>query len=122
MEHHRSPLSGKLNSGADDGFWEVDDHEGSNESVSVQPPASYQRAYGDEPIRVGIVEARMMLFLASRPYRAFTPRQIAEAATSESRPVEEGAVDGHIAILRDQLGILHDLVQSVPHIGYRYKP
>jgi DNA-binding response OmpR family regulator len=114
--------TGKLVSGAVDVFWEVDDHEESSESVVIRPPASYRRAYSDEPIRVGIVEARILLLLASRPYYAFTPRQIAEAATSDRRPVAEEAVEGHIASLRDQIGVLHDFVQTVPHIGYRYKP
>jgi hypothetical protein len=41
--------------------------------------------------------------------------------TVDSRPIEEAAVDDYVATLRDQLGILHDFVQSVPHVGYRYK-
>lgn len=121
MQHDRAPDTGELIPGVVDDFWEEDDQERRSESVLVRPPASYRQAYGDEPIRVGIVEFRIMLFLASRPYHAFTPRQIADAVTADSRSVAEGAVDGHVATLRDQLGVLHDFVQSVPHVGYRYK-
>jgi DNA-binding response OmpR family regulator len=89
--------------------------------VELRPPASYRHALGEEPIRVGIVEFRIMLFLASWPYHAFTPHQIAAAASTARRPVAEAAVDDHIAALRDQLGVLHDFVQTVPHVGYRFK-
>lgn len=121
MQHDRAPDAGELIPGVVDDCWQEDDQERRSESVLVRPPASYRQAYGDEPIRVGIVEFRIMLFLASRPYHAFTPRQIADAVTADSRPVAEGAVDGHVATLRDQLGVLHDFVQCVPHVGYRYK-
>jgi DNA-binding response OmpR family regulator len=122
MQRDPAADSGKSIPGAVDDFWEEDDQEPRSESVLVRPPASYRQAFGNEPIRVGIVEFRIMLFLARRPYHAFTPRQIADAVTADGRPVAEGAVDGHIATLRDQLGVLHDFVQSVPYIGYRYKP
>ena len=106
--------------------WEVENDGGrsqseQSESVFVRPPSSYRNAYGDKPIRLGIVEFRILLFLASRPYHAFTPRQIADAATTETVAITKDAVDGHIAALRDQLGVLHDVVQIVPHVGYRYK-
>jgi len=65
---------------------------------------SYRKAFGGEPIRVGIVEFRIMLLLASKPYHAFTRRQIADAVSEETHPVTEEAVDGHVATLRDQLG------------------
>jgi DNA-binding winged helix-turn-helix (wHTH) protein len=35
--------------------------------------------------------------------------------------VTEETVDEHIDALRDQLGVLHDYVQTVPYIGYRFK-
>lgn len=104
-----------------DDFWQVEEHQQRAESVLIRPPRSYRQAFGDEPIRVGLVEFRIMLFLASRPYHAFTRRQIAEAVTAAGRPIAEDAVDDYVATLRDQLGILHDFVQTVPHVGYRYK-
>ena len=121
MPGEGAPERSELIAGGIDDFWEVEEHQRRSESVLIRPPASYRQAFGDEPIRVGIVEFRIMLFLASRPYYAFTRRQIADAVTAAGRPVEEEEVDDHVATLRDQLGILHDFVQTVPHVGYRYK-
>ena len=84
-------------------------------------PTSYRLAIGQEPIQLGIVEFRILLFLASRPYHAFTRRCIADAVSSERDPVMEDTVDRHVASLLDQLGVFHDYVQSVPYIGYRFK-
>ncbi len=36
-------------------------------------------------------------------------------------PVTEETLDEHITALRDQLGVFYDYVQTVPHIGYRFK-
>jgi DNA-binding response OmpR family regulator len=84
-------------------------------------PRSYHVALGREPIQLGIVEFRILLFLASRPYHAFTRRCIADAVNSKRDPVTEDTVDRHVAFLLDQLGVFHDYVQSVPYIGYRFK-
>ncbi len=62
-----------------------------------------------------------MLFLSRWPYHAFTQRQIAEAVSAEGQIVAEETIDEHIATLRERLGVLHDFVQSVPHVGYRFK-
>jgi hypothetical protein len=82
---------------------------------------SYRLALGKEPIQLGLVESRILLYLASRPYRPFTRRSIANAISSKDDPVAEDAVDGHIAALVDQLGAFHDYVQAVPYVGYRFK-
>jgi DNA-binding response OmpR family regulator len=83
--------------------------------------SSYRLALGREPIQLGLVEFRILLFLASRPYHAFTRRAIAEAVTSADNPVMEESVDRHVASLLDQLGAFHDYVHAVPYIGYRFK-
>ena len=87
----------------------------------VERPTSYRLALGQEAIQLGIVEFRILLFLAHRPYHAFTRRSIAEAVSSERNPVAEDTVDQHVASLLNQLGVFHDYVQSVPYIGYRFK-
>ena len=91
------------------------------DAVMIRPPARFREAFGDEPIRVGIVEFRIMLLLASRPYYAFTRRQISDAVRTKSHPLAEESVDAYIASLRNQLGFFHDFVQSVPYVGYRFK-
>jgi hypothetical protein len=82
---------------------------------------SYRLALGKEPIQLGLVESRILIYLASRPYHSFTRRSIANAVSSKNDPVNEDAVDCHIAALVDQLGVFHDYVQSVPYVGYRFK-
>ena len=106
---------------ADDHFWELTDDDRDREFVSVRPPTSYRQAFGDKPIQLGIVEFRILTFLASRPYYAFTRRQIVDALAANALHVDEADVDTHIAHLRDQLGVLDDFVQTVPHVGFRYK-
>jgi DNA-binding response OmpR family regulator len=86
-----------------------------------EAPPSYRFALGHETIQLGIVEFRILLFLAGRPYHAFTRRNIADAVSTEQNPVTEDTVDRHVASLLDQLGVFHDYVQSVPYIGYRFK-
>jgi DNA-binding response OmpR family regulator len=86
-----------------------------------EPPRSYDVALGPEPIQLGIVEFRILLYLASRPYHAFTRRCIADAVNSKQDPVTEETVDRHVASLLDQLNVFHDYVQTVPYIGYRFK-
>jgi DNA-binding response OmpR family regulator len=104
-----------------DCFWEVEYPERDVGQVLLRPRAPYRETLGDSPIRVGIVEFRIMLFLASRPYHAFTRRQISDASSGEDHAVTEATVDFYIASLRDQLGDFHDFVQSVPQVGYRFK-
>ena len=82
---------------------------------------SYRLALGNEIIQLGTVEFRILLFLANRPYHAFSRRSIAHAVSSQQEPVSEETVDRHIASLLDQLGVFHDYVQSVPYVGYRFK-
>jgi len=86
-----------------------------------QSQSPYRLALGKEVIDLGIVEFRILLFLASRPYHAFSRRSISDAVSSELDPVTEDTVDRHIASLLDQLGVFHDYVQTVPYIGYRFK-
>jgi DNA-binding response OmpR family regulator len=90
---------------------------------SAQPerPPAYRLALGRDPIQLGVVECRILLYLAGRPYHAFTRRNIAEAVNSERYPLSEENVDTYIDSLIDQLGEFHDYVQAVPYVGYRFK-
>jgi len=90
-------------------------------AAKLDGPKSFQVAFGTQPIQLGQIEFRILLLLASRPYHAFKRRAIADAVSSDWETVTEADIDQHIASLRDQLGVLHDYVQSVPYIGYRFK-
>jgi DNA-binding response OmpR family regulator len=91
-----------------------------SENYPERPPA-YRLALGKEPIQLGLVECRILLYLAGRPYYAFTRRNIAEAVSSRLHAVTEETVDAQVASLIDQLGVFHDYVQAVPYVGYRFK-
>jgi DNA-binding response OmpR family regulator len=84
-------------------------------------PAAYRLALGKEPIPLGVIECRILLYLAGRPYHAFTRRNIAESINSERYPLTEDAVDTHVDSLIEQLGVFHDYIQAVPYVGYRFK-
>jgi DNA-binding response OmpR family regulator len=90
---------------------------------NAQPehPRSYRLTFDQEPVQPGIVEFRTLLFLASRPYYAFTRRSIVAAVNSERDPILESNVDQHVTSLIDQLGVFHHFVQSVPNIGYCFR-
>lgn len=122
MDHDQHPAHHDLvSAGSGDDVWNVEHHDRQTDELVLRPPRSYRQAYGGDPVRVGIVEFRIMVFLAGRPYHAFTPRQIAEAASTPDAPVAEAAIEAHVATLRDQLGLFHDFVQVVPGVGYRFK-
>ena len=85
------------------------------------PPPFYRIALGLEPLQLGEVEFRILMLLASQPYRPFSPQTIVASVTSERLPVTEETLDQHIASLREQLGFFRDFVQTVPFMGYRFK-
>lgn len=85
-----------------------------------EPPA-YRIALGRETIQLGLVEFRLLLFLASRPYHPFSRRAIITAVSTPEHPLSEENLDDYIGSLRDQLGFFHDYVQTVPQLGYRFK-
>jgi len=97
------------------------------EQELFEGPASLRLAYGQQPIKLGHVEFCILLYLASKPYHAFTRQSIADAVCTqvmqkETTEITADDVDEYVRSLRDQLGVLHDYVQTVPYIGYRFKP
>lgn len=87
----------------------------------VSPQYSYQMKLGRVTIELDTIEFRILRFLASQPYRAFTRRRIAAAISTQRHPVAPEALDCHIARLRDALGFFRDYIQTVPYIGYRFR-
>lgn len=77
---------------------------------------------GREPIPLSMVEFRIIRFLSARPYKAFPREQIVKAADTEAQPVTEANLDDHIRSLRAKLGMFSDYIQTVPYIGFRFKP
>jgi DNA-binding response OmpR family regulator len=84
-------------------------------------PSPFYAAFGPDPIPLDYIEYRILQFLSSKPYHAFTPRRIVAAVATDEHPLTEATLPGHIASLRRKLGFFADYIQSVPHIGYRFK-
>ncbi len=77
---------------------------------------------GRQPVHLSMVEFRIISFLSRKPYRAFSRAAIVAAVTSKAMPVTDETLDEHIRTLRGKLGLLSDYIQTVPYIGYRFKP
>ena len=73
-------------------------------------------------IHMSHIEYLLICVLARRPYHAFTPRQIVLQVNAREQFVSEDNLRKHIRSLRDKLGFFHDYIQTVPYIGYRFKP
>jgi DNA-binding response OmpR family regulator len=87
----------------------------------VVGPWSYRAKLGKGTIRLSSIEFRILMFLASKPYRAFTKRRIAAAVSTETQPVTAETLGRYVRSLRGQLGFYSDYIQSVAYIGYRFK-
>ena len=74
------------------------------------------------PINLDPIEFRIVTFLASRPYHAFKTEEIIQHVNEKDESMEPEALAQHIQSLRSKMGFFRDYVQSVPYIGYRFKP
>lgn len=77
---------------------------------------------GRKPIHLTLVEFRIISFLSSKPYKAFPRSEIVAEVDSNAHPVSDESLDEHIRTLRGKLGLFSDYIQTVPYIGYRFKP
>lgn len=82
----------------------------------------YQIVLQGDPINLDPIEYRIVTFLASRPYHAFTPEDIVQHVNEQEELVQVKSLQQHIFSLRSKMGFFRDYVQSVPYIGYRFKP
>lgn len=77
---------------------------------------------GRQPIPLELIEYRIIRFLASKPYKAFRRHDIIQAVHSTEHPVSDANLDEYIRSLRSKLGLFSDYIQTVPYVGYRFKP
>lgn len=77
---------------------------------------------GRQPVHLSMIEFRIISLLSNKPYRAFPRTEIVAAVTSDAVPVTDETLDDHIRTLRGKLGLFSDYIQTVPYIGYRFKP
>lgn len=83
----------------------------------------YQIVLSGKPIQLSQVEFRLITFLAANPYHAFRDEDIVDGVNGPGQPrIALESLGGHIQSLRQKLGFFRDYIQSVPYIGYRFKP
>lgn len=75
-----------------------------------------------EPIVLTVTELRLLWFIMNSPNRAFSRLELLEAARGEDACSTERTIDVHIRSLRNKLGELHSVIQTVRGIGYRFVP
>ena len=74
-----------------------------------------------EPIKLGVIEFKMLLVLASSPGRVYSRAQLLSRVWDDSTELDERTVDVHILRLRTQLAgtAAAALVETVRGLGYR---
>lgn len=74
-----------------------------------------------EPIKLGVIEFKMLLVLASSPGRVYSRAQLLSRVWDDSTEIDERTVDVHILRLRKQLAgtAAASLVETVRGLGYR---
>ena len=74
-----------------------------------------------EPIKLGVIEFKMLLVLASSPGRVYSRAQLLSRVWYDSTELDERTVDVHILRLRKQLAgtAAASLVETVRGLGYR---
>ena len=82
----------------------------------------YEFRLGHRPIHLSLIEFRIINLLSKKPYRAFPRQEIIQYITTDQTPVTDETLDEHIRTLRDKLGVFSDYIQTVPYIGFRFKP
>lgn len=65
-------------------------------------------------------EFRLLECLLRQPGRAFSRRQLMEAAMGQGAIVLERTIDVHIKSLRRKMGLAGDLIETVRGVGYRF--
>lgn len=74
-----------------------------------------------EPVKLGVIEFKMLLVLASSPGRVYSRAQLLSRVWDDSTELDERTVDVHILRLRKQLSgtAAASLVETVRGLGYR---
>ncbi|BBP42884.1 phosphate regulon transcriptional regulator PhoB [Thiosulfativibrio zosterae] len=84
--------------------------------------SSYRFTAGDNEVKLGPTEFKLMQFFMSHPNRVYTRLQLLDQVWGEHVVVEERTVDVHIRRLRKLLEPVGqaDMIQTVRGAGYRF--
>jgi DNA-binding response OmpR family regulator len=90
----------------------------------VIDPARREVVVRDAPVTLTYVEFELLKQLASNPGRAFTRPQLLELVWGDSDYRDPRTIDVHVRHLREKIEEKPsepDLIQTVRHVGYRFK-
>jgi len=86
--------------------------------VTIDPARHTVRVSGQE-IELTLTQYRLLHYLAARPGFVRTRDQIVAAVRGEDAVLSSRAIDVHIAALRQRMGPMGDLIETVRGVGYR---
>lgn len=86
--------------------------------VTIDPARHTVRISGQE-IELTLTQYRLLHYLAARPGFVRTRDQIVAAVRGEDAVLSSRAIDVHIAALRQRMGPMGDLIETVRGVGYR---
>jgi two-component system alkaline phosphatase synthesis response regulator PhoP len=75
----------------------------------------------DKEVRLTATEFRLLHFMAAHPGRVFTRDQLVHRAIGEDAVVVDRNIDVHVRSIRQKLGRLRALIETVRGVGYRFR-
>src|SRR5262249_22988787 len=89
--------------------------------LDIRP--DHRLAYLDgELLDLTYLEYELLAHLVAHPLRVHTRSQLLALVWGCSAPAPSRTVDTHVARLRGKLGEHRDSIETVPRVGYRYRP
>lgn len=84
-------------------------------------PATYRAGSDKGAFDLTPTEFKLLEMLMRHPGRVFTRGQILQSLWPDDKAVEDRAIDVHVARLREKMGALGKVVETVRGVGYRLK-
>lgn len=85
-------------------------------------PEAHTASFRGRPLSLQPREFEVLCLLASHPGRTLTRSYLIENSSSYGLPISTRSLDTHIKNLRKKLKAGSPLIQTVPRVGYRFKP
>jgi two-component system alkaline phosphatase synthesis response regulator PhoP len=85
----------------------------------VIDPARHAVKINGQDVDLTLTQYKLLAFLASRPGFVRTRDQMVAAVRGEDAVLSSRAIDVHIAALRQKLGAMGEIVETVRGVGYR---
>jgi two-component system phosphate regulon response regulator PhoB len=82
-------------------------------------PATYRVAFGDQALKLGPTEFKLLQFFMGSPERVHSRAQLLDKVWGDHVYIEERTVDVHVKRLREALGAAGPMVETVRGAGYR---